>query len=122
MTILSNTDVSSVRDQVRVNALESFEFFANSVLGCFLSSEVCERVQEVVEDQEDAFFESRVPRAFAVALYAWLESKGFQVFTIAKLPHHEVLHWLDLLGEEKEKSHVYVVLDVLPQGVQLRWV
>lgn len=121
MTILSNADVGGVRDQVRMNALESFEFFANSVLGCSTSTELCERVQEVVEDQEDTFFETRTPRAFAVAMYAWLESKGYPVFTIAKLPHHEVLHWLDLLGAE-EKKDVYVVLDVLANGVQVRWV
>lgn len=117
--LLSNVQLQGIRDQVRSNALVSFEFFANTVLYSNLPTELCREVQDVVEDQEDYTFYTSRPRSLAVALRAWLGSKGVTVLSTVQLPELEILDWLSL--QEEVKSGVGVTLDVTANTVGVTW-
>lgn len=119
--ILSNTPLSVVHAQIRENALNSFEFFANSVLSSNLSEELCKDVQDLAEGEEgdEAFIKTKAPRALAIALTGWLESHGFNVLCAVPLPQHEILHWLCLVPPEK--SSRCATIEVFPEGIRLQW-
>lgn len=119
--IPSNTDFSVVRHSARTNALQSFEFFANTVLCSSLSEETCQYVQDVLADREDALIRTTRPRVVAIAISTWLQAQGVQVVTGTMLPTSEVLHWLELVGREETSSEA-CTLDVIVEGVVLRWV
>lgn len=119
---LSNTTITNIHTQVRTAALESFEFFANTVLGSQISDDVCKQTQELLEGEKNGFISARRPRALTVAVLVWLNSKGVAVLTTVPLPQHEILHWLELGSEPVEKTNRGVVLDVQENGVGVQWV
>lgn len=117
--ILSNIQLDGIRDQVRSNALVSFEFFANTVMYSNLPGELCKEVQDVVEDLEDYTFYTNRPRSLAVALRGWLVSKGITVLSTIPLPQMEILDWLSL--QEEKNSGIGATLDITANTVGVTW-
>ena len=103
--------------------MESFEFFANSVLGEAFPQELCECVQDCVEERENFCLETKTPRSVAIALVAWLASQNVQVLADATLPQGEVLKWLEL-NEPSDVSPAgeSAVLEVQEKSVRVTWV
>lgn len=116
--ITSLSDMGNVRDQVRMNALRSLEFTANTVLALSLEENLCTYSQDIVEDEEDHVIHTKRPRALAVALSVWLTARGVTVLSDVQVPKHEILDWLELQGERENKA---ATLELFSDGVQLRW-
>jgi hypothetical protein len=103
--ILSNGNITGARDAIRTQALQSFEFFANSVLSLRLSEPLCSVVQHAEESHQALCIETARPAAFCNALHIWLTSKGYAVCSDDRLPdQHEVLEWLDLFSEVEKNG------------------
>lgn len=117
--ILSNIQLQGVRDQARMDAMRSFEFFANSVLASQLPEELCHVVQDVVEDQEDYTFHTPRPRALAAALGAWLGTRGVTVLSTVQIPQCEVLSWLDL--EVDGRHPLGATIEVTVNTMRIVW-
>lgn len=119
--ILSNQNLKGVREQIRTDALQSFDFFSNHVLALNVAEDVCSYAQDVIRDTEDAFIRTKKPRALATALSAWLASQGVLVLSTIQLPEQEILRWLELDALAPGEDAMGVTLDVLPEGVQVTW-
>lgn len=121
--ITSNSSLSLVQGNARSLALQSFTFFANSVLAARLAEDLCTVVQDVVDDRADYFIRSRHPRMLCAALNAWLQAQGVHTLCSVKVPTHETLQWLGLdSSEDAQQQDAACVLDLRSDGVDVRWV
>lgn len=126
MQLINNTELSQTQHAARMNALQSFTFFANHLMGLNVPTETCEIIQELVEDEEDVNIPYRRPLDLAKAMFAWLNARG--VCTTAlfpmTMPQSEVLSFvgLDCLFNERSSEDIYALLDVQDDCVILRWV
>lgn len=121
MNVVSNTDVRGVQTSVRFNALNSFEFFANTVLSSRLSEDLCSCVQDVIEDREDFVFKTNVPRTLMTTLHAWLVAKGYGVLSPMPAIEHEILAWLELTAQNPEVGDAVALSMHDGGGVSLQW-
>lgn len=122
MNLLSNTGLHSVRENVRVNALESFEYFSNSVLGIGLADHLCQYTQDVFNDRESCTIPTLCPKALQVALAAWLRCKGVEVLVVNSLHEHEILRWLELGQEDIDHPLLSAVFEVNKEGLHVQWI
>jgi hypothetical protein len=124
MNTISHGGLSDIMGAVRENAVNSFEYFANTVVGAHLDTVLCEKVQDTVEEREDAHYHTTRPRSLCVALQGWLTSRGVIVNSAHEATSHEVLRWLDLglfSAQEPVVNLPRAEITTLPAGVVLKW-
>lgn len=85
--------LSELRSIARAQALESFDYFANHVLGSKLPSEICDAVQKEIEQSSSNSYNYSDSCNFAVS--AWLCVQG----KTAKLPKAPTATFAWLFGD-----------------------
>lgn len=114
-----NEGLTAVRDRVRANALESLEFYANTVLALRLSEDLCNYTQDVCNDEENALIRTKRARALCVALTGWLGARGVTVLSDTKVETHEIISWLQI--EDGPSIDKGCTLHLVPDGLEVTW-
>lgn len=109
-TMICNTSLDGLRESVHHDALLSFEFFANSLLGASLPEELCDVAQRSIEADESFFVTTTSSKSFARALKSWLSTRGVLVADSTPPQSNDILDWFDLAPLDVVRSSAEIVL------------
>ena len=122
MSPVANTTLNSLQSSVRHNALASFEYFVNTVLGMRFCEGLCTDVQNALVGGNNLIVYTDKPKQLASAISSWIAaSRGVAVLSTVEPPKHEILDWLQLLPEQPSHNRALSVV-AHQTSVEFIWV